>query len=75
MLILHFRISLEQQEVEIRQLKSKVETLETRINRSNDEIKEQYEKFITEVKEKTKKLSSTYESVKVIQMCKSKKCN
>jgi len=62
---LYFRISLDQQEVEIRQIKGKVEAIEKRISNSNPEVKEQYSSYITSVTEQIQELLSLYSSVKV----------
>ncbi|KAF6035264.1 hypothetical protein EB796_006432 [Bugula neritina] len=58
------RISLDQQEVEIRQIKGKVEAIEKRISNSNPEVKEQYSSYITSVTEQIQELLSLYSSVK-----------
>ncbi|XP_067944718.1 inverted formin-2-like isoform X2 [Watersipora subatra] len=58
------RTTLDQQEAEINQIKSKVTSISARIKNADEEVIGLYEKYISEVDEKLEQLSKQYATVK-----------
>ena len=62
------RTTLDQQEAEINQIKNKVDAIDKRIGKSDDEVKGQYWDYIDSVNLKIQKLTATLCEVKVRTM-------